>query len=122
MNWYVENSEFQKELEDLLNRHCKENGSNTPDFILSEYLMECLRNFDRCVSRRTDWYGYGDFKEKLNNICECFDEPPIYESMDDSIEEVDDSPDKPEDIRYVNCNDEKVTLHKQWPETTKIGG
>ena len=91
MNWYVENSEFQKELEDLLNRHCKENGSNTPDFILSEYLMECLRNFDRCVSRRTNWYG-DSIEVKV------------------SAEEYDESFDPP----YINCNDEKITLNKQW--------
>ena len=38
--------DFRKELEDLINRFSKENGSNTPDFILAEYLEGCLSNFE----------------------------------------------------------------------------
>ena len=47
---------FRRELETLLNRHSKENGSNTPDFILAEYLTGCLENFDRALTKRTQWY------------------------------------------------------------------
>lgn len=35
-------NDFVSELTSLLNRHCKENGSGTPDFILAEYLFGCL--------------------------------------------------------------------------------
>lgn len=49
--------DFQRELEGLLNRHSKENGSNTPDFILSVYLMSCLEAFDHAVNHRNHWYG-----------------------------------------------------------------
>ena len=38
--------DFEKELTDLLNRYSKENGSNTPDFILARYLIGCLKNYD----------------------------------------------------------------------------
>jgi len=48
---------FPAELEELINRHSIEGGSNTPDFILAEYLKRCLENFDMCVRRREDWYG-----------------------------------------------------------------
>ena len=48
---------FPAELEELINRHCIENGSDTPDFILAEYLKGCLDNFDMCVRRREEWYG-----------------------------------------------------------------
>jgi len=44
---------FQKELENLINKHSMENGSNTPDFILAKYLMGCLAVFDAAVTRRT---------------------------------------------------------------------
>ena len=49
-------SEFRKELTDLINCHSAENGSDTPDFILAEYLSNCLDNFDEAVQKRTDWY------------------------------------------------------------------
>lgn len=48
---------FRDELEDLINSHSKENGSNTPDFILAEFLSDCLDAFDRTVAKREKWYG-----------------------------------------------------------------
>lgn len=48
---------FRRELESLLNHHSKENGSDTPDFVLAEYLDDCLRAFDKAVARRTEWYA-----------------------------------------------------------------
>lgn len=50
-------SEFRKELRAVINRYSKENGSNTPDFILAEYLTVCLESFDRAVNQRSEWYG-----------------------------------------------------------------
>ena len=48
---------FRKELEELLNRHSMENGSNTPDFMLATYLNACLVAFDEIVKARDRWYG-----------------------------------------------------------------
>jgi len=48
--------EFRGQLENLINAHSLENGSNTPDFILAEYLTDCLRAFDKASKRRTEWY------------------------------------------------------------------
>lgn len=48
---------FREELRDIINCHSKENGSNTPDFILAEYLTDCLEVFDKAVKRRTKWYN-----------------------------------------------------------------
>ena len=56
-------NKFKKELEALINIYSKENGSDTPDFILAEYLDECLKNFDRIVYKREMWWGRG--KEEL---------------------------------------------------------
>lgn len=50
-------SDFVSELASLLNRHSKENGSGTPDFILAEYLFGCLTHFNAAVNRREAWYG-----------------------------------------------------------------
>ncbi len=52
-------SEFRKELESLINKKSKENGSDTPDFILVEYLNDCLTAFDKATTARTKWYGKG---------------------------------------------------------------
>jgi hypothetical protein len=50
-------SEFQDELEELINKFSEESGSDTPDFILAEYLNSCLAIFDRAVGLRETWYG-----------------------------------------------------------------
>ena len=52
--------DFREALEQLINRHCMENGSNTPDFILADYLTACLRAFDSAVNARTNWYRKED--------------------------------------------------------------
>lgn len=40
-----------------INRVSAENGSNTPDFLLAEYLTDCLAAFDKAVVARETWYG-----------------------------------------------------------------
>lgn len=49
--------DFKGELAALISRHSKENGSNTPDFILAEFLNDCLAVYDRSVKARTKWYS-----------------------------------------------------------------
>ena len=48
---------FVKELEELVNRHSQENGSDTPDFILAGYLQDCLEAWNRATKWREKWYG-----------------------------------------------------------------
>ncbi len=48
---------FREELEQVINKHSKENGSNTADFILSQYLEASLAAFDTAVLAREKWYG-----------------------------------------------------------------
>ena len=48
--------DFRSELCALLNRHSKENRSDTPDYILRDYLCDCLKAFDHAVGARTAWY------------------------------------------------------------------
>jgi hypothetical protein len=47
---------FKDELRELINKYCKENGSNTPDFILAEYMDACLKAFNKSVNKREAWY------------------------------------------------------------------
>lgn len=48
--------DFRKDLEKLINCHSKEYGSNTPDFLLADFLMGCLHVFDNTVKERSRWY------------------------------------------------------------------
>ena len=50
-------STFRKQLEHLINSQSREQVSDTPDFILAEYLENCLDAYDRAVQRREEWYG-----------------------------------------------------------------
>jgi hypothetical protein len=50
---------FERDLECLINRHCQENGSDTPDFILAEFLSKCLEAWNIASRRREAWYGRG---------------------------------------------------------------
>lgn len=48
---------LRKEITNLLNRVSRENVSNTPDYILAEYLLTCLIAFEDAVNQREVWYG-----------------------------------------------------------------
>lgn len=48
---------LRKDIERAINCHSAENGSNTPDFILAEYLTDCLAAFDKTSRAREKWYG-----------------------------------------------------------------
>lgn len=49
-------SEFQKELSSLINKYSRENMSDTPDFILAQYLEGCLTNYSIAVTKRDQWF------------------------------------------------------------------
>jgi hypothetical protein len=48
---------FEKELESIINKHLLENISNTPDFILAEYMQDALNSFNKASTAREKWYG-----------------------------------------------------------------
>lgn len=48
---------FRTELTALLNRHSRENRSDTPDFILASFLVQCLYAFEMATVWRTKWYS-----------------------------------------------------------------
>ena len=63
---------FNTELRALINKHSKEGASDTPDFVLADYLTECLRVFDYTVRYRestkdivepAEWGGVGEDNE-----------------------------------------------------------
>jgi hypothetical protein len=50
-------STFLRDMMLLINRHSQEDNSNTPDFILAEFLKNALEAFDNGVRARDQWYG-----------------------------------------------------------------
>lgn len=52
----IDRRTLEHDIRSAINRHSAENGSDTPDFILAEYLIGCLRAFDRAVVAREKWY------------------------------------------------------------------
>lgn len=50
-------SAFVKQLETLINMNSMENDSNTPDFILAQYLKGSLDLFTGAVNARSNWYS-----------------------------------------------------------------
>ena len=51
------NSTFKKDLTKLINQYALENESNTPDFLLAEYLEKCLLIWNETMVKREKWYG-----------------------------------------------------------------
>ncbi len=59
-NLIIEPPQPKNLLEDIkhaINCRSAENGSNTPDFILGEYLQGCLELLDTTINEREKWYG-----------------------------------------------------------------
>lgn len=52
-----ESESFKSALTRLLNRYNLEGGSDTPDFLLADYLIQCLAVFDVTMAHREAWYG-----------------------------------------------------------------
>jgi hypothetical protein len=45
------------EVQAVLNRHSRENFSNTPDFILAQFLSSALEAYEQAVNSRDNWYS-----------------------------------------------------------------
>lgn len=50
-------SDFFIELGELINKHSMESASDTPDFILAQYLSSCLLAWNQATMQRETWYG-----------------------------------------------------------------
>lgn len=55
-------SELEREIESVLNRHSAENESDTPDFILAEFLRNSLAAFNSAVRSRDKWYDFNPWE------------------------------------------------------------
>ena len=59
---------FEKELESLINKYSLENLSDTPDFILAEYIQNSLIAFNKAVNHREMWYGRNGLKKAMDEL------------------------------------------------------
>lgn len=66
MNKETGTNSLEREIAQVLNIHCQENFSDTPDFILAQYLLRCLDNFNKTITRREYWYGRKLIKDTEN--------------------------------------------------------
>lgn len=57
-------SELRERIRQALNCVSAENGSDTPDFVLAEYLEDCLAAFDRATVNRNNYYNRVDNRPK----------------------------------------------------------
>lgn len=56
-NKELKRSKLKKEIEQSINKYSLENYSDTPDFILAQYLVDCLKTFEKSVIAREVWHG-----------------------------------------------------------------
>jgi hypothetical protein len=81
----AEPSTLRDAIEEVINKHSAENGSNTPDFILANHLIGCIANFDATTKQRDEWWenrslegvaGFGRDAELLDRPTANPAEPP----------------------------------------------
>ena len=51
-------TDFERELRELINRHSIENQADTPDFILAKFVTGCLAAFAAAVRARDEFWGF----------------------------------------------------------------
>lgn len=56
--------DFQNEVQTLINKCSIENESDTPDFILAQYLQDCLDVWEKAVRSRDKWYHFQPWGHK----------------------------------------------------------
>lgn len=59
---------FREELRSLLNRHCMENASNTPDYVLADYLIGCLKAYDDALRDRDRFFGVDVWRKTFKGV------------------------------------------------------
>jgi len=56
-NGKVHGDDLEHAIASALNRYSAENPSNTPDWILAQFLLGCLAAWNQGVQQRETWYG-----------------------------------------------------------------
>lgn len=48
--------QFIDDLAEVINKHSRENRSNTPDFVLADYLYKCLLAYEIAIKENFNWH------------------------------------------------------------------
>jgi hypothetical protein len=75
----VSKGTLHSELTKVLNTFNAENGSNTPDFLLADYLVGCLQTYNVIVTKREKWHGRGEEEFPPRVRDESAEDDPDYE-------------------------------------------
>jgi hypothetical protein len=57
LNIPAQREAIAREIAAVINRNSLENGSDTPDFLLADYLIGCLETYNSTLRAREKWYG-----------------------------------------------------------------
>lgn len=49
---------LEYEIARTLNKYCEENKSDTPDWILAQYLLKCLEAWRYATVQRDSWFNF----------------------------------------------------------------
>jgi len=110
-------AQLKEDIRHAINRNSAENGSDTPDFILAEYLMDCLDAFDKTVQMRSGWYNHHCHIGGCNHLdakMVSVEIPSTLPSLDDLDYEV--ATEKPEVItdECLICGAPRDGIDKFW--------
>ena len=53
-------TQLERDIRDAINTHSAENESDTPDFVLAEYVTGCLDAFNKATRARTQFRTSGE--------------------------------------------------------------
>ncbi len=53
-------NDLKKDIQDAINKHCAESASGTLDFILAQYLIDCLNAFNMAMISRQNFEQIDD--------------------------------------------------------------
>ena len=53
-----EDDELSAKLRILLNSESRESASDTPDYLLAEFILRCLKAYENAVKERDQWFNF----------------------------------------------------------------
>ena len=68
-----------REISSVLNKYIQENRSNTPDYMLAEFMLGCLNVYENTISKREVWFNRPD---PLNNASPGYLHPNLNQTPD----------------------------------------
>lgn len=86
-------STFETQLIALLNKHSRERFSSTPDFLLANFLLGCLRAYEDTVRANVAWHDparvpvpVDERAEALSTVMQGLEEiAPAFDSLDERL-------------------------------------